>query len=87
MPYVFINDGSPEASDYDSNYVYYDEDDLESMETALDVIHSRDSVHPSLNAPAERTLTEAIARKKSSSVEPRHKRSLVSRLAQFLWSL
>jgi len=84
MPYVFVSDGSPEAADYDSNYIYYDEDDLESMETALDVIQNRDSVPVALSAPAARALTDAIARKKAAPPAPR-RRSLASRLAQFLW--
>lgn len=28
MPYIFLDDGAPEASDYDSNYVFVDDDEL-----------------------------------------------------------
>lgn len=34
MPYIFTDDGAPEASDYDSNYVFVDEEALRQSKPA-----------------------------------------------------
>ena len=34
MPYIFVDDGYPEADEYANNYVWYDEKDPESLQRA-----------------------------------------------------
>lgn len=31
MAYVYLNDGGPESEDYDSNYFYFDENNLKAL--------------------------------------------------------
>lgn len=51
--FFVIDDGSPESSDYDDNYVFYDLDDAESYEAALKEVRRRCALlkrlYPNLN--------------------------------------
>jgi hypothetical protein len=41
MPYIFVDDGYPEADEYVNNYVWYDEDDPESLKRAWAEVRRR----------------------------------------------
>ncbi|MEI6970554.1 MAG: hypothetical protein WCL44_03470 [bacterium] len=62
---IFVDDGSPEASDYDNNYVCYDATSSESCKQALlDVQRRRGtmSAAPSSSGPAFRLESENSTR-------------------------
>lgn len=42
--FLVVDDGSPESSDYDDNYVFYDLDDADSYEAALQEVRRRCAV-------------------------------------------
>jgi len=87
MPYVFIDDGAPEARDYDSNWLYYCEDDLEDMEAALSVMEGRGGRGRFSAEPALRALRRAIERKRAAqntAGRRRSSRGILSRLSQRL---
>lgn len=35
MAYIFVDDGAPEAWEYDTNYIFFDENDPKDRERAL----------------------------------------------------
>ena len=37
MAHLFIDDGSPEAMEYNNNYIYFDENDPESLRQVLKI--------------------------------------------------
>jgi hypothetical protein len=69
MSYIFIDDGYPDARDYDSNYLYYDPDDLEQMEQILQLLERRSKKHSLRNTPSKRILLNAIERRRRTSFE------------------
>ena len=62
MPILYVNDGSPDSREYDSNYLYYEEDDLERMEAILRVIDRRAPVEKGTMTAERRALRKAIER-------------------------
>jgi len=65
MSYIFIGNGSPESRDYDSSYLFYDEDSIESMEFALDIIERTKTIDPKSALLAQRTIKKSLERKRS----------------------
>ena len=50
MAYLIIDDENPESDDYENNYIYFDENDPDSLSKALELLrknkkwrHKRDS--------------------------------------------
>ena len=67
MPYLFLGSDGPEARDYDSNYLFYDEDDVESMEELLEVLRKSKKIDPAIASVARGVLRKAIQRKRKNS--------------------
>jgi hypothetical protein len=81
MPYIFINDGNPEAVDYDSSYLYYDDRDIDQMRRVLEILDQRAYADPSHRAYIAKMLERALKREHHSLVEeqrrhPRDKKDL-----------
>ncbi len=69
MAYIFIDDGYPDARDYDSNYLYYDPNDLDQMERILRLLEQRSNKHNLQNTPSKRILLNAIEKRRRSTFE------------------
>ena len=41
MAYLYVDDGCPEGDDYASNYIYFDENNPQSLQRALQIAGSR----------------------------------------------
>ncbi len=67
MPFIFLNDGYPDARDYDSNYLYYDEDDIGTMERVLEVLQQKNRLKNPEASLARATIIRAIERKRNKS--------------------
>ncbi|MBN2011181.1 hypothetical protein JW960_17680 [candidate division KSB1 bacterium] len=69
MAYLYLNDGGPEADEYESNYLYFDGADAQTVERLQNILCCNDTNNPdvrsqllqicdaSLNKTAVRTLT------------------------------
>ncbi len=64
MPRIFIDDNMPDAVEFESNYVFYDTDDLDSMLDALRILTQSKRVDPVLVAPQRRMLEKTIEEKR-----------------------
>jgi hypothetical protein len=71
MPHIFVGSDAPEADDCDSSWVYYCEEDLESMLDALAVVEHRAAGAGSSGRAAALILRRAIARKAGRPVPVR----------------
>jgi hypothetical protein len=70
MAYIFIDDKSPESHDYESNYIFFNEDDLDSLEQALTRVKSIAQRVPFPLTAEIAVLERVIARKKSAMTDP-----------------
>ena len=64
MAYIFIDDGYPDAREYDNNYFYYDADDLDEMERILEIMVKRSNAGSFGYAQSQQILSKAIARRR-----------------------
>jgi hypothetical protein len=60
MPYLFIDDGSPEARDYSSNYIWVDLDDPESLSEARLAAESARRPDRQLHSPPPAALRTTV---------------------------
>jgi hypothetical protein len=67
MPVIYIDDGSPDSREYDNNYLYYDEDDLERMQAILAFLDRRAARGIRPMTAERRALVNAIERHKRSA--------------------
>ncbi len=51
MPFLFVSDGAPEAEDYDSNYIWYEAQDAESLRRAVESAKRRSGMTQLTQAP------------------------------------
>ena len=86
MAYIFIDDKSPEAHDYESNYIFFNEDDLDSLERALVRAKSIAQRVPSSLTAEIALLERAIARKKRNSTKSEPRQSIGQRTSGFFQS-
>ena len=70
MRQIFIDDGFPDAREYNNNYIFYDEKDLESMLEALERLDHSEPAKQSALAPARLLLERSIEKKKSEQQDP-----------------
>jgi hypothetical protein len=54
MAYIFVDDGAPEAEEYDNNYVWFDERDPDDLHRALE---EANRVHRSRQAQGAEAIT------------------------------
>lgn len=66
MPYIFIDDGYPDATDYENNYIFFDESDLDQMEDILEAINQRIESGHSRYSNAKDEIQRSINKKKQS---------------------
>ncbi len=60
MPYIYIDDGHPDAKDFDSNYLFYDENDLDDMERVLEYLEGRIARDQPQLLPVRNALSKSI---------------------------
>jgi len=73
MAYVYIDDGYPDARDYDSNYLYYDPNDVDQMEQVLRLLEQRSNKHNLQNTASKRVLLKAIEKRRNTSNQNRER--------------
>ena len=71
MPQIFIDDGLPDAGECDSNYILYDENNLESMMEALELLEQSKRIK-SETFMAQKRLLEKLIEKKKQSLSSKH---------------
>jgi len=64
MPYIYIDDGKPDSREYDSNYLFYDEADIEHMVTVLELIDRRSGAGGKSLSAERRVLELAIEKRR-----------------------
>lgn len=74
MPYVFINSGNPEASDYDSSYLYYDDTDIKQMRHVLEIMDQREYANQSHRRYITKMIERALEKKSQPLIEQRRRR-------------
>jgi len=60
MPVLYVDDGSPDSREYDNNYLYYDEDDLERMRSLVAFLERRSARASRPMTAEKRALLRAI---------------------------
>lgn len=50
MAYVFLNDGGPEAEEYDNNYFYFDESNSQTLTIIEELLTSHNPKDPTVRA-------------------------------------
>ncbi|MBN1654391.1 MAG: hypothetical protein JXA30_11535 [Deltaproteobacteria bacterium] len=69
MAYIFLDDGYPDAREYDNNYLYFDENDLYGMERTMDALDRRaQRTHIDLSH-GKRALERAIEKRRRALIE------------------
>ena len=67
MPVLYIDDGSPDSREYDNNYLYYDEDDLDRMQSVLAFLDRRAAGGIRPMTAERRALVSAIEKYRRST--------------------
>jgi hypothetical protein len=65
MPYIFVDDGMPDAREWDNNYITYDEDNMESMLSALELLETSERAKKCELTVQKRVLERSIEKKKA----------------------
>ena len=72
MAYIFIDDQTPEARDYESNYVFFHEDNIDSVVEALARVRSMERRSPRPLTAEIALLERTIARRRLTLATERY---------------
>ncbi len=79
MPYIFLDDGHPEARDYDSSYLYYDDNDPEQLTRILKILDQRAYEDRPHLARIEKQLAKTLEAKRRRLIEEQRRERVKKR--------
>jgi hypothetical protein len=60
MAYIFLNDGGPDANEYENNYVYFDGSNAQTVERIQNVLCCADTNDPEVRSQLIEICTSSV---------------------------